>query len=587
MSASFDLPSVLPGIGKIFENQDDDCCFGPELIPGIVKTCFKKAEIEDRCLKCHKIYTDNRIKQVKEAEKERKKQVKEAENAEKKSKKKISVYDMKMEIIHHSLEYQEHKKVFEAKFIKIAGEFRVKTPEGTLEPWTKRSVEDDILSRKNFKFDPEGINKDFRFFDLYLEDEIKKDYISSCFHPTGYKAGFDTSNYYNEWEGFKQDKYYNNYIDKISNELNESGIYEGKDDNEKFVIFINRVKKDCEIILNHIKIIVGNDPEKKGEDCDSYVWFVKVLSWIVKFPGNPISNVITLLKDCAGLIESGGGTGKTKWFYWFFEYVIGDNLTITTTDNKDIYNKFNSLFDKKLFCLIEEASGGENHQNSGQLKGMITSKRRKIENKGKDAKDKPTFINYFATTNESNAIPVDRRVAVFSPIKKYRCDVNYFNTLDEAMNNPITATAFYAFLKLIPTFESPAEAENTIPKVEARNEMIRVQADPVKKWLANIDVLNYLKEARSSTDLYYNFKTVMLQLGEAKSEASIMSHTKFGLKIMSKEAESIFAKDRTNSGIKYKANIPEIIKVLKKQEILPEDFELEYKEVQKVELPKI
>jgi hypothetical protein len=581
------FPTNLPELSSPFMDTrkiDFDVCFGPSLIPGVIP-CPYNADIvkETRCLKCYQIYSDSFVKEQKKqlAEKKRLDKDKEKEDKltekkakEQEKKKKISVYDMKMEIINTSSEYQEHKKLFESTFIKIAGEWNRRTPEGNLATWTKRAVEEDNLSKKNFKYDPEGINKDFKFFnDLYLVDDSAIEYIDTCFHPDGYVAKFDTSKYYNKWTGFEQEKNYKEYIDNVVNELEKSGAFIDKNEEDKDFITLERIKKDCEGVRNHIKIIVGDDPEKDIEECDSFIFFVRVLAWIIKNPGTPLANIIILLKDCAGFIEESGGTGKTKWFEWFFEFIIGHKYCVTTTDNNDIYGKFNSLFDEKIFCLIEEASGGANFENSGQLKGKITSKRGKVEKKNKDPTDKEFFINYFSTTNESNAMLVDRRVAVFSPIKKYRCDVDYFTKLDKHLNDPLTQVSFYAYLKLIPTFNSVAEAGNSIPKVEARQEMIRIQADPIKKWLSDWNVLTYINEPRGSTELYYNFKTFMLQMGEAKSEKSILSHTKFGEKIMSKDAELIFVKKRSKSGYVYTANIPEIIKILKKQELLPADFE--------------
>jgi hypothetical protein len=125
----------------------------------------------------------------------------------------------------------------------------------------------------------------------------------------------------------------------------------------------------------------------------------------VKFIIYWLSNMITDWRTKNGTslyITSSPGSGKTKFFEWFEEHIIGDAYCCATNENEIVNNKFNSLLIGKLLVRVEEIKPDKVSESIDILKQEITNVKNRREKKGIDAFEEKTFNRMVLMSNDAH-----------------------------------------------------------------------------------------------------------------------------------------------------------------------------------------
>lgn len=170
-------------------------------------------------------------------------------------------------------------------------------------------------------------------------------------------------------------------------------------------------------ILRHLREVLcaGDDP--------SYQFMLRWLAHCVQKPAVKVGTAI--------VIQSHEGTGKTIFWDWFGNHVIGERYYLPTTMDR-VVSKFNALACGKLLTVFEETRSGEGAKCHEQLKVMITDGKQTIEPKNVDAYTIPSFSNIVILTNDLYPVKLtvnDRRFFCLAANNALKHDTNYWATL--------------------------------------------------------------------------------------------------------------------------------------------------------------
>ena len=305
-------------------------------------------------------------------------------------------------------------------------------------------------------------------------------------------------------------------------------------------------------------------------------WFLDWLANIIQDPTNR-SGICPLLRDEGDLLESGGGTGKSTFFDWICENIIGKRYCYSVEDNEELYANFNGRFEGKLLVQVQEANGEANFKKNDVLKAMITKKTTFVNKKGVEGYEVNDYSRIVAFTNNKNAFKIDtasRRFAVFdvNPVK--RGDEKYFTDLFAHLDKIEVKSAFFQFLKNrkdVP--EKPINWFKTIPYTSALCEVMAINTTPFIKWIIHQLKAGTMDDGMVS-EKYEVFELYVKKMKEGK-EATMITMNAFGRLLANnkKVGDIDFGdKHRTASGQKHTWNIQNIVDGLKKQRLLNDDF---------------
>lgn len=174
-------------------------------------------------------------------------------------------------------------------------------------------------------------------------------------------------------------------------------------------------------ILNHIALLCGIDINDSDLDkCpdlnnDTMKFILNYLSHIVIKPYEKTGKVLIFRSEREG-------TGKNIFFEWFGNEIIGRKYSYYGKGIEDISEKFNSLLENKIFCLLDEAREFSSRIDVDDIKRAATCTIINIEGKGKEKRDVSDYTNIVILTNNSWVISVkdsNRRIVMMNCIERY------------------------------------------------------------------------------------------------------------------------------------------------------------------------
>jgi hypothetical protein len=306
------------------------------------------------------------------------------------------------------------------------------------------------------------------------------------------------------------------------------------------------------------------------------VW---LLDWLANIIQDPMrrSGICPLIRDEGDLLTLGGGTGKTTFFNWIAEHIIGSRYCYSVEDNDELYADFNGRFEGKLFIQVQEANGDANFKKNDVLKAMITKETTFVNKKGIEGYEVKDYSRLLAFTNNKNPFKIDaasRRFAVFDVNPEQRGIDKYFTDLFAHLDKTEVKAAFFKFLKNRKDApKSPIDWFKSIPHTGALLEVVGINTTPFMRWII------YNLKAGDMTDglvseQYEKFEMFVKKMKEGK-EATMMSMSAFGrLLANNKKVGEIELGDkhRVASGQYYTWNIQNIVDGLKKQNLLGDEF---------------
>ena len=398
-------------------------------------------------------------------EKQKKEQQEEAERISK----------LKVESVN---EYEEKKKEFLKKYFKVGDKFWKKLSNDEFQIFSKNEIKDDISNWMISSIDDRGKMTEKHFIDLFMKDK-KEDgwYERVDFEPNVKECSPDV---YNLFQGFEAEKLSSKFLD----------------------MNMTKSKQLSKPIIQLFYYLTGGHSD----------YMMKCLGAIIQTPWIK-TEIANYIRDEGELTRSGGGVGKNLAFDFFGRKILGDKYYYVVSDNSELYGSFNGMFEGKLLILVEEANGTDNLKNSAGLKSRISKKKITVNKKGKDQYQLNDYTNYVFTTNQINAIPIqkeDRRFVVYDADTSMRGNKQYFKNLVKEMEKEEVIYSFYYYLKNIETYDNPVDFRDSMPITNAYRDIRRMNTPIILRWLSNLETLNKVIKENKGNDLYDNYSNILI-----------------------------------------------------------------------------
>jgi hypothetical protein len=326
----------------------------------------------------------------------------------------------------------------------------------------------------------ENVIKREEFIKHWLKDTTIRTFDKLDFLPHHPEKPFENTKIYNLFDGFKVKK--------------------------------TEQEGDLANILQHIKNIVGTD---KQDECYDYI-----LNWLACCIQNP-AKLLTAL-----VFVSVEGTGKSLFFKWFGEEILGAKYFKQTSDSNCFFERFANGLKNKILVNWEEAEGKVGFGNSEKLKDLITNNTFSYEQKGKDTIDISNSAKWIINSNNDVPIKVgltDRRFVLFRCDDKQKGNQKYFDKLMEDMKNPNICSSFYKLLLNRDISKWNHEQDRPITDVYKETQSYNISS--FDEWMQYF-VGNMIKQEdfMSSTELF-QYYTKYCDI----TKRTPVSHTKFGI----------------------------------------------------------
>ncbi len=209
-------------------------------------------------------------------------------------------------------------------------------------------------------------------------------------------------------------------------------------------------------------------------------YFLNYFAHLLQKPGE--------LPEVAIGLRSVEGVGKNLFFEGFGNNVLGRKYVLSTSNPKDILDKFNHR-DEKFMINWDEASGKDTIASENQIKGCITEKDFWWQTKGVDGVQLPNFNRMAFFANYDNLLkvsPTDRR---FQLVECQRLPLNEIPGEVDA---------------LLDAFADPAKLKPFVTHLLNRD---------ISKWVANktrVQTGFYDALASKNVDKYQSFVKKLL-----------------------------------------------------------------------------
>lgn len=286
--------------------------------------------------------------------------------------------------------------------------------------------------------------------------------------------------------------------------------------------FVNKYDENFKVDENLIKPILDHINILSNYENNSKEYILNYLSRLIKIPEKKSGICLVFM--------SNQGAGKTGFFEWFNNSIIGKEWTLTISNNENIFKNFNAELNNKILTILDEAQlEGSYKKKSDQLKSLITQNFIRIEYKGMDPLVMNDRNNYIILTNNDFPVKIeqsDRRFAVFNMSNDMCGNTEYFNKLNDAFDNNDVKKHFFHYLlyRNIDNFHPERDIPTTQAKTELKKESapspVRFAIDLIQNGIIknnyNIDDIlsgNALSNdtKMKTSELYEHYKTFMNQ----------------------------------------------------------------------------
>ena len=302
-------------------------------------------------------------------------------------------------------------------------------------------------------------------------------------------------------------------------------------------------QKNIDLLLNHIKILSGND-----EAGTKYI--IDYLAHSVQKPGE--------LPRVALVFQSDQGTGKNIFFENFVRKMLGGEYLLQTAEMDKVIGRF-SMINNKLFVIMDETSGKDSFSNSDKIKNIITAEQVAWERKGIDGININNCGRYLFFSNNETPVKIessDRRYVVYKCSNDRQNDSVYFKEMSKMFNDDAVIKTFYNYLLNVDI--TNWDSINDRPITEAYQDIQSANTPAMAKWFEErYYELNHLIEMGSDEDVLQEHKVIpsktlyiiyMEWLNGNGFKKMEYNTTKFGREIAKYDGIS---KKRNKSGIVY------------------------------------
>lgn len=283
---------------------------------------------------------------------------------------------------------------------------------------------------------------------------------------------------------------------------------------------ISNVDQDSvNIVLDHIESILCNN------NANVYEYILNWMSFVIQRP-EKVGVVIMMVGR--------QGIGKTIFWEWFADTIIGMNNSFVTATLSSISGKFNGHIASKRFILVNECKGSSKHDHE-ELKTLISDTYIRLERKGHDAVQINSSHCIVITSNHRDHTFIDeddRRFFVLECSTEKK-DPSYFTKLASTMDT--CSDSFYTFLLKRDISEF---TPSTIPETPIKEDIKESNTNSVRKFLQD----NKWNNWKLGSIIYSDYKDWCSKMG-----MQFVPSNRF--KIF---AENMIEVKKTNKGVQYK-----------------------------------
>lgn len=309
----------------------------------------------------------------------------------------------------------------------------------------------------------------------------------------------------------------------------------------EFVTEYEHKEDELNLILNHIKILSGNNEEV-------YQYFIKWIAQMIQYPA---------IKTICPTLISKQGAGKGTLMKLFSAMLGSAKVFETTTPSRDVWGDFNGRMCNTFLINLNELSKKETVECEGKIKGLITDPKLTINNKGVNQYDIMSFHRFLITTNNSEPINTshdDRRNLIIRSSDEKCNDKEYFKQLHSILEDVNVVKTCYEYFKSIPDMDK----FNTlpIPQTNHQTNLKKLSENPIEQWLEAFTLENFEKDEVEllGTEACKLFKSWCSQ-NEMKYE---IDAKKFGVRLSNLNIDGVEKGRHTNKGDTKKYNISKL-----------------------------
>jgi hypothetical protein len=236
-----------------------------------------------------------------------------------------------------------------------------------------------------------------------------------------------------------------------------------------FSVRANRFLGSCDRFLEHLRVNVCGGNE------EHFRWLLGWLAHLVQRPWEK-PGVAVVLKGAKGV-------GKS---------IVGEILrellkhhTVAVSQPRHLVGNFNSHLARAVLVLVEEAFWAGDRTAEGALKDQITGATIRVERKGFDVEELPSFHRYMITGNAEWIVPAthdDRRYAVFDVGDARQQDHEFFG----AMMKEMREGGYEALMHHLRTFDLGRVDLRTAPRTEGLAQQKIENLHNVQLWWSDV-----------------------------------------------------------------------------------------------------
>ena len=246
---------------------------------------------------------------------------------------------------------------------------------------------------------------------------------------------------------------------------------------EKFTQPYYKKNDELNLILNHIKILCGNDAEM-------YKYFIKWISKMIQQPHVKLTCMLFISKQ---------GAGKGTLMELFRRMMGSEKVYETTNPSRDVWGNFNELMSDAFLVNINEFEYVDAKKGEGQFKGLITDPFITINPKGQKPIKVKSHHHFIGTTNKENPIPLeksDRRFVIVKSSDEKCKDTVYFTQLYRLLEDNETVRTVYDYFK---NFDI-SEFDHTIfPETQCKKDLMELNLTAPELWIRHFVVQKHNK----------------------------------------------------------------------------------------------
>ena len=203
-------------------------------------------------------------------------------------------------------------------------------------------------------------------------------------------------------------------------------------------------------------------------------------SWLEKWLAYPLQHPGAKLFTAVAVHGAMQGSGKTMLGETMLK-IYGENGVLI--GQKQLGSSFNGWMERKQFILGDEITGNDNRQYADELKGLLTGKTIRVNEKFEREYDLPNCVNFYFTSNHADAFFLedsDRRFFVLAAPHE-RLEQSFYDEYRTWMDGEGPAAVFEYLLRVdTKDFHPRAPAMETF----AKEQMIDIGRSEASRFVA-------------------------------------------------------------------------------------------------------